>query len=107
MAKYLLSGNFYGGACYHARQAVDEFLKMRLLEKGWTLEKTHTIRRLAALSEEYGIPVGLEQDEILFLDSLYRGRYPAEAGLLPHGEPGKTDAEYAIRAAEKLAEESR
>jgi HEPN domain-containing protein len=103
MAKYLLSGNFFGGACYHAQQAVEKFLKMHLLEKGWTLEKTHTIRRLTALSEEYGIPAVLEQDEILFLDSIYRGRYPAEAGLLPRGEPGKTDAEYAILSAEKLA----
>ena len=103
MAKHLLSGNFYSGACYHAQQAVEKFLKMRLLEKGWTLEKTHTIRRLTALSGEYGIPVILDEDEILFLDSIYRSRYPAEAGLLPRGEPEKTDAEYTIRSAEKMA----
>jgi HEPN domain-containing protein len=103
MARYLLSGGFYGGSCYHAQQAVEKFIKMLLLQKGWTLEKTHTIQRLMALSKEYGIPAVLEQDEILFLDSIYRSRYPAEAGLLPQGEPGKKDAEFAICSAEKVA----
>jgi hypothetical protein len=44
-----------------------------------------------------------------FLDSILKdavllySRYPAEVGLLPQGEPGKKDAEYAICSAEKVA----
>jgi HEPN domain-containing protein len=103
MAKHLLGGEFYRGACYHAQQAVEKLLKMRLLEKGWSLEKIHSIRRLVSLSEQYGIRPELQEDEINFLDSVYRSRYPTESGLLPHGEPGKTDTDCAIHAAEKVA----
>jgi hypothetical protein len=34
------------------------------------------------------------------LNSIYRGRYPAEEGLLPHGEPLDEDARRALRTAE-------
>jgi HEPN domain-containing protein/predicted nucleotidyltransferase len=104
MARHLYSGEFYRGACYHAQQSVEKFLKMRLLAKGWPLEKIHTIRRLTALSEQYKIQVELQEDEINFLDSIYRSRYPAESGLLPQGEPGKTEAEHAIQIAEMLVQ---
>lgn len=102
MAKYLLKGNFFRGACYNAQQAVEKILKARLLEKGWQLEKIHNIRRLATICGEYNIPVPLTDKEISFLDSIYRCRYPAEIGLLPEGEPGSNDAELAIECAERI-----
>ena len=34
MAKYLLQGGFYKGACYHAQQSVEKSAKAKLIEKG-------------------------------------------------------------------------
>jgi hypothetical protein len=51
--------------------------------------------------------VGLEMDDAVFLNSVYRGRYPTEEGLLPHGEPGAQDAHRAVGAAESVMRRAR
>jgi hypothetical protein len=38
-------------------------------------------------------------DDAVFLNSIYKGRYPTEEGLLPHGEPRREDAERGVNAA--------
>lgn len=46
---------------------------------------------------------GQGQDvDIVFMDGIYRGRYPAEEGLLPQGDPSAEDAAKAIRIADKI-----
>jgi HEPN domain-containing protein/predicted nucleotidyltransferase len=101
-AKYLADGGFHRSACYHAEQAIEKFLKARLIGKGWDLEKTHSIRRLLAISEDFGLKYDLEENDVVFVDSIYRGRYPAEAGLLPQGEPEAEDAERAVNLSKSL-----
>ncbi|MEI6702815.1 MAG: HEPN domain-containing protein [Deltaproteobacteria bacterium] len=101
-ARYLADGNFFRSACYHAEQSIEKFLKAHLINKGWDLEKTHSIRRLLAIAEEHGLRFDLEEADIIFIDSIYRGRYPGEAGLLPHGEPDSEDAEHAVKIASQL-----
>ncbi len=39
---------------------------------------------------------------MIFIDSIYSGRYPADAGLLPLGEPTESDAEKAVKIAKRL-----
>lgn len=102
MAGYLLQGEFFKGACYHAQQCVEKAIKARLLGKGWTLEKTHSLERLNAIGKDYKIKLNLTDEEIVFIDSIYRGRYPAEAGLLPLGEPLEEDAKKAVDIAGRL-----
>ncbi len=46
-------------------------------------------------------------DEAVFLNSVYRGRYPSEEGLLPLGEPTEADARRALVAAETLMRQVR
>jgi len=101
-ARYLADGNFYRSACYHAEQSIEKFLKAHLIRIGWDLEKTHSIRRLLAIAEEHSLIFDIEEADIVFIDSIYRGRYPGEAGLLPHGEPDSEDAERAVKIASKL-----
>jgi HEPN domain-containing protein len=101
-ARYLLDGNFYRSACYHAEQSIEKFLKAHLIAKGWDLEKTHSIRRLLAIAEDNRLLFDIEEADIVFIDSIYRGRYPGEAGLLPHGEPDSEDAERAIKIVSHL-----
>jgi HEPN domain-containing protein/predicted nucleotidyltransferase len=104
-AQYLFSGEYYRGCCYHAQQSVEKQLKALLMEKGWLLEKIHNIRRLTALCSQYDVKFDLTDDDIDFMDSIYRGRYPAETGLLPMGEPTKQDAENAVRISQKIVVE--
>jgi HEPN domain-containing protein/predicted nucleotidyltransferase len=102
MAEYLLTGGYHKGACYHAQQCLEKTIKAKLLTKGWELEKTHNIERLIAISEDYKIKPGLSEEEVIFMDTIYRGRYPAESGMLPLGEPAQEDAKKAVTIARRI-----
>jgi hypothetical protein len=52
--------------------------------------------------EDFNIKIQISDDEVEYLDSIYRGRHPGEAGLLPLGEPSREDAMKALDIAEKL-----
>jgi HEPN domain-containing protein len=101
-ADYLALGGFWKAACYHAQQAVEKAFKAWLLARGWELEKVHSVRRLAAIAVEFRVPVPLDDAAIDYIDSIYRGRYPGEAGLLPLGDPREEDARRAIEIARLL-----
>ena len=101
-ALYLLEGGFFKGVCYHAQQAVEKKVKALLLKKGWELEKIHSLERLLAIAEDYKIRIDISDNEIIFIDSIYRSRYPGEAGLLPLGDPVKSDAKKAVDIAERV-----
>lgn len=101
-ARYLLQGGFYRGACYHSQQTIEKFVKASLLQKGWELEKIHSLERLLTIAVEHNIPLKIDEEDIIFIDSIYRGRYPAEEGLLPLGEPSEQDAQRAVKLAEEI-----
>lgn len=101
-AEYLCEGGFYRGACFSSQQAIEKIIKWVLLKKGWELEKIHSIRRLMAIAENFGISIPLQDDEIDFIDSVYKGRYPGEEGLLPLGAPTQKDAKRALQIAKKV-----
>ena len=104
-AKYLFQGRFFRSACYHSQQAIEKSLKAILLKKGWELEKIHNIERLKEIGVEYGIKLNVSDEDIIFIDSIYRGRYPGEEGLLPLGEPNEEDAIKAISIADDIINE--
>lgn len=101
-AGYLFDGGFFRGACYDAQQAVEKALKAELLKRGWDLEKIHNIRRLFYILKSYHLHIAFDDDDIDFMDSIYRGRYPAEEGLLPLKAPTGQDASRAISIAENI-----
>ncbi len=101
-AKYLLEGNFHKGACYSSQQSAEKIIKWALLKKGWELEKIHSIRRLIAIAKDCGITLVLKDEEVDFVDSIYKGRYPGEDGLLPLGNPTKRDAKKALQIAQNI-----
>ncbi len=53
MAKILFNSGHYRGACFHAQQSVEKALKGTLLHAGWELERTHSLRKLAAIGKRY------------------------------------------------------
>lgn len=95
----------YRPACYHSQQCVEKALKALILEKGSRPGKTHDIVKLLHQVEDLGWAVSLELDDAVFLNSIYKGRYPTEDGLLPHGDPSKQEAERAIEAARAMVAE--
>lgn len=101
-AEYLCEGGFYRGACFSCQQAIEKLIKWVLLKKGWELEKIHSIRRLLAIAEKFEIQVPLQDEEMDFVDSIYKGRYPGEEGLLPLGSPALKDAKRALQIVKKV-----
>lgn len=94
----------YKGACYHSQQCVEKGLKALIIEKGSRPEKIHDIVELLNKVHSFKWKVCLSIDDAVFLNSIYKGRYPTEEGLLPYGEPAKSDAERAVKAAENFME---
>ena len=44
----------------------------------------------------------LHKGDIVFMDSIYRGRYPIDRGLLPLGEPEEGDTARAVEIATRI-----
>jgi HEPN domain-containing protein len=92
----------YRGACHHAQQCAEKALKALLVENGERPPRTHDIIQLLNKTRELGWKPDLEMEEAIFLNSIYKNRYPAEEGLLPKGEPRLEEARRALHAAKKL-----
>jgi HEPN domain-containing protein len=103
-ADILLSNGKYQAACYHSQQCAEKTLKALLLEKASAVPRSHDIVELRTRVMALGWTIALEIDEAVFLNSIYRGRYPTEEGLLPQGEPSQADAQRAHVAARTLVE---
>ena len=101
-AAILLDHGKHRGACFHSQQCVEKGLKALLLERGQQPARTHDLVELLRAVEAAGWAVALSTDDAVFLNSVYRGHYPTEVGLLPHGEPGVDDARRAFAAAEAV-----
>ncbi len=99
-ASILLGHQKYRGVCRHSQQGVEKGLKALVLELGRRPPRTHDIVELMNLVVVAGTRVELPLDDAIFLNSVYRGRYPTEEGLLPYGEPTEPDARRALTIAE-------
>ena len=103
-AKVLYEHGRYKSACYHSQQSVEKGLKAIILEKGHRPERTHDIVELYNAVTEMGSDSGLSMEDAVYLSSIYKGRYPTEEGLLPHGEPSRADTERAVLSAKRFIE---
>lgn len=104
MASLLYEHERHQRACYHSQQCVEKGLKALILEKGKRPGRVHDIVELLNEATRLGWDTGLSLDDAVFLNSIYKGRYPTEEGLLPYGKPSMGDAERALSAARKVAE---
>jgi HEPN domain-containing protein/predicted nucleotidyltransferase len=103
-ARVLCEHERYRAACYHSQQAVEKGLKAVIIEKGKRPERTHDVVELHNAVTGMGVDSGLSVDDAVYLNSIYKGRYPTEEGLLPHGEPSRADTERAVVSAKLLIE---
>ncbi len=103
-ARVLYEHGHYRAACYHSQQSAEKGLKAVIIEKGGKPERTHDIVQLFNVVTELGFDPGLSMEDAVYLNSIYRGRYPTEEGLLPHGVPSRDDTEKAMLSAAHLIE---
>jgi HEPN domain-containing protein/predicted nucleotidyltransferase len=104
-ALILYENQKYKGSCYHSQQCVEKGLKALVLEKGERAGRVHDIVGLLNKVAQWGWEdTGLSTDDAVFLNSIYKGRYPTEEGLLPYGEPSKEDAGRALSLAKGFIE---
>jgi HEPN domain-containing protein/predicted nucleotidyltransferase len=97
----------FKSACYHSQQCVEKILKALILEKGKRPERTHDIVELFNKVVKMKFSINLSIEDAIYLNSIYKGRYPTEEGLLPHGEPSNEDAKKATEAAKVLMASAR
>ena len=83
-------------ACYHTHQCAEKAFKALALEKGSAPKRAHDIIVLLNAVRAMGWKIDIVMDDAVFLNSIYRGRYPTDEGLLPHGEPSRENAKNAI-----------
>lgn len=101
-AELLLQKGIHRMVCLHCQQAVEKTSKAPLTEWGVEFKRTHNIVDLLSLVSAQGLALDVTHEEAGFLNAVYRSRYPAEAGLLPYGEPTADDAGKALVIAQKV-----
>ena len=102
-AEYLFEKALHRIACYHAQQTVEKLLKAILVEHEIDIPRIHNLLDLnnAAKRLDYNTP--LSGEDAVFLNSIYRSRYPLDTGLLPWGEPTEKDAAKALDIAKNMS----
>ena len=101
-AKYLLEKSLFRMVCYHSQQAVEKVLKAILVDHEVEVPFTHNLLDLNNAVKNFRYETPVSDEECVFLNSVYRSRYPSDAGLLPTGEPGECDAVKALEIANTL-----
>jgi HEPN domain-containing protein len=102
-AEVLFDRKLFRPACYHAQQAVEKALKALLIDRNIETPRTHNLLDLNNAVEKLGYAAALTDEDAVYLSSIYRARYPSDAGLLPLGEPIAQDAERALKIARDIA----
>lgn len=106
-AMILFEKRLYRMVCYHAQQTVEKIFKAILTERDVDFARTHNILDLRNAAKRLGYEIELTDEDSVFLNSIYRSRYPSGLGLIPTGEPKKKDAKKAIGIARKMVESIR
>jgi len=101
-AEYLFKSELYRMVCYHAQQTVEKVLKAILTEREVDFTRTHNVLDLRNAVERFGYVTGLTDEDSVFLNSVYKSRYPSDLGLIASGPPTKEDAEKVIRIANNI-----
>ncbi len=101
-AEYLFEKSLFRMVCYHAQQTVEKVLKALLVEHEIEFQRTHNILDLKNALKSICYEIELSDEDAIFLNSIYRARYPSDLGLLPSGEPTEKDAEKALNLAKAI-----
>jgi HEPN domain-containing protein len=86
----------------NAQQAVEKYLKAVIVEREADFRRTHSIRELAALLTTQQIDLGISDDEMDLMDSIYvPSKYPVYSAL-PKTLPDPPICREALNIAHKV-----
>lgn len=81
------------GACFHAQQCAEKYLKAILVARGQAFPKVHDLLALSTLCEQSGILTGLDPARLDILSAYaVRVRYPGD-------DPTPAEAQQAVEIA--------
>lgn len=84
------------GACFHAQQCAEKYLKAALIARGQPFPKVHDLLALSTLCEQAGILTGLNPARLDLLSAYaVRVRYPGE-------DPNVDEARGALEIARSI-----
>jgi HEPN domain-containing protein len=84
------------GACFHAQQCAEKYLKAALIARGQSFPKVHDLLTLSTLCEQAGILTGLDPSRLDLLSAYaVRVRYPGE-------DPDADEARSALEIARSV-----
>ena len=75
-AEHLSETSLYRMVCYHSQQVAEKILKAVLTEQGIEFSRTHNILDLQNAVKEVSHESPLDTEDAVFLNSVYRARYP-------------------------------
>ena len=104
-AKVLFREGLFRMVGFHSQQAVEKAFKALLTEKEFRFKRIHSLIDLKNNIEKIGYKISINEEEAVFLNSIYRSRYPADLGLLPQGESARKDAQKALNVAARILKE--
>jgi len=103
-AEYLFEKGLFRMVCFHAQQSVEKVLKSVLAEREVEIPRIHNLLDLNNSAKKLGYVTSLTDEEAIFLNTIYRWRYPPDLGLLPSGEPTELDSQRALNIARVIVD---
>jgi HEPN domain-containing protein len=101
-AQVMYQHDRHKAACYHSLQAVEKGLHAIIMSKAKSPETTDDIVELYNRANALNFKTGLSVEDVVFVNSFSKHKYPVEEALLPHFRPNRDDAERAIDSARRL-----
>jgi len=103
MAQFGLERGLYNPCLQNVQQAVEKALKAALVRWIGLAPRTHSIRELCERLQEMGRSVGMDEDEIDLLDSIYLpSKYPPDSALAS-GMPNEAVCRQSLELARNIA----
>jgi len=96
------------GACFHAQQCAEKYLKAILVKQGQEFPKTHDLVALSELCLRAGVPAPINPDALDKLSAYaVKVRYPGEAPLIEEAKEALEIAKDVRHFARKFLKLSR
>ncbi len=101
-AQVLFEEEIWNHVCFHAQQAVEKGLKA-MIESKKEVPRIHDLLELGSVAKKSGFAVEGFQEYFGYLNQFYTStRYPFLMAMLPHGSPGRREAEQALQRLEEF-----
>ena len=103
-AQVLFKESIWSHSCFHAQQAVEKGLKA-LLESRKEVPKIHDLLELASQTKKCGFNLEEFHEYFSYINQFYTStRYPFLTAVLPHGIPGRKEAQQALNELDDFLE---